>query len=95
VLPPVKQNIYIPSPSAFLNDEGKQRAGDSGEGGVSLLSPLGPGTQSGRVPEEVQGARAAGALCLPSAAGGQAAWGCGTYHSFHGRQLPPLPHAAH
>lgn len=41
VLPPVKENIYIPSPFAFHDKEGKQRAGYSGEGGARL--PVIPG----------------------------------------------------
>lgn len=47
VLPLVRENIYIRSPFAFLDDEGKQRAGTSGEQGGDRLSCPGPGGSGG------------------------------------------------
>lgn len=43
VLPPVKENIYIPSTFAFHDDEGKQRAGYICGGSKPCCQPQGQG----------------------------------------------------
>lgn len=64
VLPPVKENIYIPSLFAFHDKEGKQRAGYSGEGGASLPVIPGAGDIMRTSPRRLWGAWGAGALCV-------------------------------
>lgn len=84
VLPPVKENIYIPSPFAFHNHEGKQRAGDSREGGAS--PPVIPGTWGAVGASPTGGAGSPGHRCLLSPRRRPGSPGL--------RYMPPLPRQA-
>lgn len=87
VLPPVKENICIPFPFAFHEDEGKQRAEDSGEGRAS--PPVIPGARgtAGASPGGGAGSPGADAFVSPPVPGSSGLW----YLPQSPRQAAPSP----
>lgn len=90
MLPPVKENIYICSPFAYLDEEGEQRAGMVGSGRPAAMPRAGGAL---RAAQKSCGSPGTRTFCFPTACGQP--WGCSTYRGFLGRQLPPLPRVTH